>query len=102
MIRGWFIGNFEPSVYKTSEVEVAIKQYIAGATEGVHHHKIATEVTVIVTGKVRMNDREYSAGEIIRIEPNEETDFEALTDTITAVVKIPGVMNDKYKERKNA
>ena len=27
MKLGWFVGNFEPSLYKTNDVEVAIKSY---------------------------------------------------------------------------
>ena len=30
MIGGWFIGNFEPSLLKTNDVEVAVKKYKAG------------------------------------------------------------------------
>ena len=26
-IRGWLIGNFEPSILKTKEIEVGIKHY---------------------------------------------------------------------------
>jgi quercetin dioxygenase-like cupin family protein len=43
-----------------------------------------------------MNGREYNEGEIIVIEPGEATDFEALQDTITTVVKLPCVKDDKY------
>ena len=95
-IGGWFIGNFEPSLFKTNEVEVGVKHYKAGDKEGYHHHKVATEYTVIVSGSVRMDGNEYVAGEIITIHPNISTNFEALTDTITVVVKLPGANNDKY------
>ena len=30
MIRGWFVGNFEPTLYKTTVVEVAVTSYEAG------------------------------------------------------------------------
>ena len=43
-----------------------------------------------------MNGIEYSKGDIIVIEPNEATDFEALEDTVNTVVKFPGANNDKY------
>jgi quercetin dioxygenase-like cupin family protein len=43
-----------------------------------------------------MNGREYNEGEIVVIEPGEATDFEALQDTITTVIKIPCVKDDKY------
>lgn len=97
MIKGWFIGNFEPSLLKTNAVEVALKKYNKGDYEEAHYHKIATEFTVIVSGRVRMNGIEYGEGDIIVIEPNDATDFEALEDnTINVVVKIPGANNDKY------
>lgn len=96
MIKGWFVGNFEPTLYKTNDVEVAVKQYKAGDREDWHYHKIATEISVIVSGRVRMNQREFSAGDIIMMEPGEGTDFEVLEDTVTTVVKLPGANNDKY------
>lgn len=96
MIRGWFVGNFDPTLIKTDQVEVAVKKYSKGEYESRHYHKIATEVTVIVSGRVRMNGVEYNAGEIIIIEPYESTDFEALEDTISTVVKLPGATEDKY------
>ena len=96
MTKGWFVGDFEPTVIKTRDVEVAVKEYRKGDREGLHHHKLATEITVISSGRVRMNGVEYRAGDIIVIEPLEATDFEALEDTVTTVVKYPGVSNDKY------
>ena len=96
MVKGWFVGNFEPSLYKTNDVEVAVKRYQAGDYEAAHYHKIATELTVVTKGKVRMNGIEYGEGEIIVMEPEDITDFEALTDTENVVVKIPGANDDKY------
>lgn len=98
MTKGWFVGNFEPSLYKTNAVEVGVKHYKAGAREALHYHKIATEITVIVSGRVRMKHHEYVAGDIVVVEPGECTDFEALEDTATVVVKLPGANNDKYLE----
>ena len=96
MIKGWFIGNFTPTLYRTNDVEVAVKRYRAGECEGAHYHKLATEFTVIISGKVRMNGIEYTQGDIVVMEPGDITDFEALTDTVNVVVKIPGANHDKY------
>lgn len=97
MVKGWFIGNFEPTVIKTNDVEVAVKEYKKGDYESKHYHKIATEVTVIVSGRVRMNGVEYNKGDIIVMKPNDVTDFECLEDgTQNVVVKWPGVNDDKY------
>jgi quercetin dioxygenase-like cupin family protein len=97
MVKGWFIGDFEPSLFKTNEVEVAVKSYKKGDSEAKHYHKIATEYTVIISGCVKMNGVEYQTGDIIVMEPNDATDFESLEDgTVNVVVKIPGANNDKY------
>ena len=96
MIKGWFVGNFDPTLIRTNEVEVGVKEYKQGEYEERHFHKIATEITVITHGKVRMNGVEYTKGDIIIIEPNQSTDFEVLEDTMTTVVKYPGANNDKY------
>lgn len=96
MTKGWFVGNFSPTVLSTTQVEVAVKRYKAGEYESAHHHKIATEITVITDGEVRMNDVVYRAGAILVIEPNTPTDFLALTDVTTTVVKYPGANDDKY------
>ncbi len=96
MVKGWFVGNFSPTLIATNAVEVAVKEYSKGAYEALHHHKMATEITVISSGRVRMNGQEFSKGDIIMIEANEATDFEVLEDTVTTVVKFPGASNDKY------
>lgn len=98
MIKGWFVGNFEPTLLKTNDVEVAVKEYKKGDYEAKHYHKIATEITVITQGRVKMNGREYKKGDIIVMEPSETTDFEALEENTTnVVVKLPGANNDKYE-----
>ena len=94
--RGWFVGNFSPTALSTDSVEVAVKHYQAGESEASHFHKVATELTLIVSGRVRMSGEEVGAGEIIRIEPGQATDFVPLTETTTVVVKVPCVKGDKY------
>ena len=96
MTGGWFVGDFEPTVLRTSSCEVACKRYAKGATESVHVHRIATEVTVILGGRARMGQRVFESGDIVLLEPGEATDFEALEDVTTVVVKMPSVANDKY------
>ena len=96
MIGGWFIGHFEPSVLKTTDFEVAIKKYKAGDFESKHFHKVATEYTVIVSGSAKMDGVIYGENSIIKIEPGIPTDFLAITDVVTVVVKKPSIQNDKY------
>ena len=100
MINGWFIGNFEPSLFKTEAVEVAVKSYKPGDFEEEHYHKIATEFTVIIEGIVELNDIQYGVNDIIKIHPGESAKFKSITKSLTVVVKIPGVTNDKFLTKK--
>ena len=101
MGKGWFVGDFFPTLVKTTDVEVAVKNYKKGDYEERHYHKMATEITVIISGRVKMNNNEYIAGDIIVIEPYEDSDFEALEDVVNTVVKFPGAKNDKYMGKVN-
>ncbi len=96
MERGWFIGNFSPSLLKTNCCEVAVKRYRAGDYEARHFHAVATEYTVVIYGRAKMFGEEFSDGDIVICEPYEKTDFLALQDTVCAVVKIPGATGDKF------
>jgi len=96
MVKGWFIGDFEPAVRTSTDFEVAVKHYVAGQAEEEHYHAVATEVTVVVSGSVEMCGDIHSAGSILVMKPGEPTAFRAVTDAITAVVKYPSVRGDKY------
>lgn len=96
MKRGWFIGNFEPSMHKTEAVEVAVKSYTAGDCEEEHYHKVATEFTVILSGEMKMNGEVFVEGDIVKVFPGEKVKFECIKSGQTVVVKLPGAVNDKY------
>ncbi len=94
--KGWFVGNFTPTLLATNDVEVAIKTYTRGEREGAHHHRVATEITAVISGRVAMLGRELGPGEVVLIPPGTSTAFEALEDSVTVVVKHPGANHDKY------
>ncbi|MCC7010081.1 MAG: hypothetical protein IT184_14840 [Acidobacteria bacterium] len=96
MAGGWIVGDFEPTCLRTPACEVACKQYAAGEHEPAHVHLVATEITLIASGRARMAGRELVAGDIVRLEPGEATDFTALEPTTTIVVKTPSVAGDKH------
>jgi len=95
-IRGWLVGDFEPSLVQSKDIEVAIQYYKAGDHEPKHIHKIAREITVIAYGRVTMSGTEYVKGDIVDIPPGAPTDFVALEDTATVVIKTPSAPSDKY------
>ncbi len=96
MTRGWFIGDFSPTCFKTKAVEAGVKRYAKGDHEAAHFHKVATEITTIISGHAEMNGVKYGPGDIIVIEPGESTDFRALDEVVLVAVKIPGALNDKF------
>jgi quercetin dioxygenase-like cupin family protein len=96
MTRGWFVGDFEPTLYRTAGVEVAVKHYAAGDREARHLHRVATELTAVVSGRVRMDGRELGPDDIVVLEPGEASDFLALTDATVVAVKVPGAPDDKF------
>ena len=53
-------------------------------------------VTVILFWSASMNGGVLNEGQIITINPGEATDFIAITDVTTVVVKTTGVVNNKY------
>jgi len=95
MVRGWFVGSFTPTALNTEACEVGVKSYQAGDYEAAHYHKVATEITLILSGRVLMCGQEWGPGDIVVIEPGEATDFRAITDVKNVVVKVPGAINDK-------
>lgn len=96
MVKGWFVGGFSPSAYKTDSCEVAVKYYRAGDEESEHFHRVATEITLIISGRIYMVNRDWNPGDIIVLAPGEVSSFKAITDAVNVVVKIPGALGDKY------
>lgn len=96
MTRGWFVGGFEPTAFRTDACEVAVKYYKADDQEPMHRHMVATEITLVLYGVVRVKDTQCGPGDIVVLAPGEATDFAAITDSATVVVKVPGALDDKY------
>lgn len=96
MKGGWFIGDFEPTAYRTPDCEVAYVKHYKNQEWEKHFHKIATEITYIIRGKIKINDEVFSSGDIFVIEPNEIADPKFLEDSDVIVVKVPSNTNDKF------
>lgn len=96
MKGGWFVGDFEPTAYKTSEFEVCYKFHKKGEKWDTHYHKKGTEINFLVKGKMKIQDKEIKEGEIFTIYPYEISEPEFLEDCILIIVKTPSVPGDKY------
>ncbi len=94
--RGWIVGDFEPAIIRSTDIEVGIKSYRAGDREEKHEHRVVREWTFVVSGCVQMNATRVSKGEFVEVQPGVAADFLALEDSITLVIKAPSIPHDKY------
>jgi len=95
--RGWFIGNFDPSVLKTDQFEVGFLHHPKGEKWPKHYHKIATEYNLLVQGQMIINGQSMTAGDMFVIEPNDIAEPEFLEDCYIVCVKVPSIPGDKYE-----
>jgi len=95
MKGGWYVGDFEPAAYKTSDFEVCYKKHPAGEKWDVHYHKHAIEVNYLVRGKMKIQETILNEGDIFILYPWEIADPTFLEDCEVVVVKSPSVPGDK-------
>lgn len=95
--RGWIIGNFEPSVLRTDQFEVAVITHTKGEVWPAHYHKIGTEYNVLLQGKMIVCGQEINPWEVFIFEPGEIADPIFLEDCKVLCVKVPSVPGDKYE-----
>jgi hypothetical protein len=92
---GWLVGDFAPNLFRNVHVEVGVKFFVAGNTEATHAQILATEITVIHSGEVRIGDFILKSGEVLVIHPGEFADFEAFTSGSLTCIKFPSIPSDK-------
>lgn len=95
--RGWFIGNFEPSLIKTENFEVGLLTHKKGEVWPKHYHAIATEYNLLVSGSMIIKETRIAPGDIFILEPYEIADPEFLEDCTVLCVKVPSIPGDKYE-----
>ena len=95
--RGWFIGNFDPSLLKTDKFEVGLLSHKAGEVWPKHYHKVATEYNVLVSGRMIIQEKELKSGDVFVFSPGDIADPIFLEDCSVLVVKVPSIIGDKYE-----
>lgn len=96
MHRGWFIGDFDPSLLKTKNFEVGILTHLKGEKWPAHYHVKGTEYNVLISGSMRVCGIELTAGDTFIIEPYEIADPTFHEDCVIVCVKVPSDVGDKY------
>jgi quercetin dioxygenase-like cupin family protein len=96
-VRGWFVGNFEPSIHKTEAFEVGVVSHKMGEIWPAHYHKESREINLLISGKMRIQGRDINEGDIFVLEPWEIADPVFLEDCKVLVVRNASVKGDKYE-----
>jgi len=93
--RGWFIGDFEGAVHRTTDFEVTYQKNDRGQTAS-HIHQIAQEITLVISGRQICNGQMFEAGDICVLEPGDISQIEYLEETEVVTIKTPSVPSDKH------
>lgn len=96
---GWFVGDFEPSAYRTSACEVSYKTHHAGEYWAPHYHEIGDEINYLMSGTMEINGERLEAPVVFVIGKGEISRPVFITDVALIVVKLPSVPGDKYDVR---
>ena len=95
MFRGWFVGDFEPSVMKNTGFEVGYLLHKKGEKWQTHYHNNLIEVNLLVEGKMILNDLEINKNEIFVIDKKVLACPIFLEDCYIICIKVPHMVGDK-------
>lgn len=95
--RGWFIGNFEPSLLKTEQFEVGLLTHAKGEVWPKHYHRIGTEYNVLISGSMTIDGTQMQAGDVFVFHPGDIADPVFHEDCKILCVKTPSIPGDKYE-----
>lgn len=94
--RGWVVGDFDPSILK-APFEVGIHRHSKGEKPADHFHKKCTEINIVISGEILINERIFKRDDIFVFEPYEVSQVEYLTDAELVVIRNISDPKDKYE-----
>jgi len=95
MHRGWLIGDFTPSILRTSAFEIAYLHHKKDEVWPAHVHNIADEYNVLIRGSMKLNNETLSQGDIFIVKKGMITKAIFFEDCEILCVKVPSVPSDK-------
>jgi mannose-6-phosphate isomerase-like protein (cupin superfamily) len=95
MTRGWLIGDFKPSILRTSQFEVGYLSHKKGEIWPAHVHNQADEYNVLIRGSMQLNNELLSQGEIFIIKKGMLAKAMFFEDCEVLCIKCPSIPSDK-------
>jgi hypothetical protein len=93
--RGWFIGDFEPSIFRTKQFEICVTSHKKNEASPAHYHTSSEEINLVLAGRLLVNGRELKSGDFFIYERLEVSSVEFLQNTKLLVVRVPSAPHDK-------
>jgi len=93
--RGWCIGDFSPSVFRTKLFELGLLLHKKGEKWPAHIHRHMTEYNYILSGSVLLSNIPFNTGDSFVFKRKHPAIPEFLTDCLIACIKTPSVPGDK-------
>jgi len=95
MKRGWLIGDFTPSILRTSAFEIAYLNHKKDENWPAHVHNLADEYNVLIRGSMKMNNEKISQGDIFIVKKGMMTKSVFFEDCEILCIKVPSIPSDK-------
>lgn len=94
--RGWFVGDFNPSIFITEDFEIGLLEHKKGDKWDYHYHKLAVEYNILIDGEMTVNNEKVKKWDMFVFERNQISCPIFLENCKILCVKIPSIKNDKY------
>ena len=93
---GWFVGDFEPSIFKNPFFEVAHHSHKKNDATFPHYHQVTNELNYIVRAEMMVDKNHLKAGDMWIYEPWDISDVEFLEVSDLMIIRWPSIPSDKY------
>lgn len=93
----YFIGNFNPSLLKTNEVEIAFRSYKKYTIIHPFFRKKDQEIVLITKGCIEYENNLYKKGDILNWAPNEKIYGFIKENTDVLIIRSPGTKSDWFQ-----
>uniref|UniRef100_A0A6C0KXY8 Nucleotidyl transferase domain-containing protein n=1 Tax=viral metagenome TaxID=1070528 RepID=A0A6C0KXY8_9ZZZZ len=93
--RGWLIGNFEPSIKKTTDFEIGILNHKKDEKWDFHYHSETKEINILLSGEMIINNIPIFKDTIFIFEKDIISCPLFITDCVVLCIKLPSLPKDK-------
>lgn len=95
---GWFVGDFQPSLINSKDIEFGFKRISKNTKPDYHFHKFKTEYTILLEGQIICQESNTIIKPItcIKLLPFEKNDQLFIEDSLIIIINTPSKKNDKH------